>query len=368
MTAETRMQSEAGEAPDGVDLVALAGYLPRFLPTAEAPLSAELISGGRSNLTYYLRSRASGEEWVLRRPPLGHVLPTAHDTAREYRVISALAGTGVPVPGTYLLCEDPAIIGAPFYVMERVYGEIVHSEMPLDLAPTPIDRRRMCEAFVDALVRLHAIDPEAVGLGDFGRPQGFMGRQLRRWGEQWQRSKTFESPELEELQRRLQAALPESPPATILHGDYRLENMIFGVRRPDTIRAMLDWEMATLGDPFADLGYALAYWVQDGDSELRQRVLDMGVVSMAEGFMTRAELAEEYGRRSGRAMGGVDFYFCFGLYKLSVIVQGIVARNLAGETRGGGFEEYDEDRVRGLIALAWEAANGSSDALLRGER
>lgn len=366
MTAGPSAQERFSAAPDGVDLQALAAYLPRSLPAAEGPLEAELISGGRSNLTYYIRSRASEQEWVLRRPPLGHVLPTAHDMAREYRVISALAGTGVPVPKTYLLCEDASIIGAPFYVMERVNGVVVHRELPPGFAPRPEDRRRMCEAFVEALARLHAVDADAVGLGDFGRPQGFMERQVRRWGEQWERSKTFESPEVEELRRRLGAALPDSPAPTIVHGDYRLENMIFAERRPDTILALLDWEMATLGDPLADLGYALAYWVQAGDAELRQQVLDMGRVSMGAGFMTREELAEAYERRSGRSVAGIDFYFCFALYKLTVIVQGIVARNLAGETRGEGFEDYDEARVQGLIALAWEAANGSSDPILRG--
>jgi aminoglycoside phosphotransferase (APT) family kinase protein len=195
-----------------------------------------------------------------------------------------------------------------------------------------------------------------------------MERQVRRWGEQWDRSKTFESPEVEELRRRLRAALPESPAPAIVHGDYRIENMVFDQGSPDRILALLDWEMSTIGDPLADFGYALAYWVQRGDSDLRQTVLDKGRVTMAEGFLTREELVEEYARRNGRSVANVDFYFVFALYKLTVIVMGIVARNLAGETRGEGFEEYDEVKVRMLARLAFESANESGDPVLRGER
>src|SRR5581483_9019393 len=240
MTADAAARTGQNTGPDGVDLAALAAYLPRFIPGAEAPLSAELIGGGRSNLTYYIRSPHG--EWVLRRPPLGHVLPTAHDMAREFRVISALGPTDVPVPAALHLCEDPAIIGAPFYVMERVHGVIVHEALPPGVAPSPADRRRMSEAFIDALVRLHAVDYRAVELESFGRPQGFMERQVRRWGEQWERSKTRELPDLEELRRRLALGVPESPAPTIVHGDYRLENMILAADRPDRIVAILDWE------------------------------------------------------------------------------------------------------------------------------
>jgi aminoglycoside phosphotransferase (APT) family kinase protein len=364
MTADAAARAGQNTGPDGVDLAALAAYLPRFIPGAEGPLSAELIGGGRSNLTYYIRSRHG--EWVLRRPPLGHVLPTAHDMAREFRVISALGPTDVPVPRTLHLCEDPAIIGAPFYVMERVHGVIVHEELPPGLAPSPADRRRMSEAFIDALVRLHAVDYRAVGLESFGRPEGFMARQVRRWGEQWERSKTRELPDLEELRRRLALAVPESPAPTIVHGDYRLENMIFAAEQPDRILAILDWEMSTLGDPLADLGYALVYWVQEGDPELRRFAMSSGIATAVPGFMTRDELVAAYERRSGRSIANVDFYLAFAFFKLAVIVEGIHARYLAGETRGEGFEQLGE-RVPALAQLGMETANGSSNPALRGE-
>ncbi|HLZ70705.1 MAG TPA: phosphotransferase family protein [Dehalococcoidia bacterium] len=364
MTADAAARDQQTSGPDGLDLAALAAYLPRFIPAAEAPLSAELIGGGRSNLTYYIRSKHG--EWVLRRPPLGHVLPTAHDMAREYRVISALGPTDVPVPKTLHLCEDPAIIGAPFYVMERVHGVIVHEELPPGLAPDPASRRCMSEAFVEALVRLHAVDVQAVGLKSFGRPQGFMERQVRRWGEQWERSKTRELPDLEALRRRLARAVPESPAPTIVHGDYRIENMIFADGKPDSIAAILDWEMSTLGDPLADLGYALVYWVQEGDSELRRFAMSSGISTAVPGFLTRDELVAEYERRSGRSLANVDFYLAFAFFKLAVIVEGIHARFLAGETRGEGFERLGE-RVPALARLGVDVANRSGSPALRGE-
>jgi aminoglycoside phosphotransferase (APT) family kinase protein len=356
---------ESQAVPDGIDLKALAAYLPRQIPSAEGPLTGELISGGRSNLTYFVRS-AHGE-WVLRRPPLGHVLPTAHDMAREYRVITALGDTDVPVPKTVLLCEDKSVIGAPFYIMERVHGVIVHEELPEGLAPAAADRRRMSEAFVEALVRLHAVDYEAVGLGSFGRPDGYLERQIRRWGEQWDRSKTHELPELEELRRRLRLALPDSPPPTIVHGDYRIENIFFAERDAGQINAVLDWEMSTLGDPLTDLGYALMYWVEAGDSEVHQAAIETGVVTMNEGFMTRAELVAEYEKRSGRPVANIEFYSALASYKLAIIVEGIRARYLAGETRGEGFEDMSF-HVPELIELGLETASSSTDPALRGER
>ncbi len=351
--------------PDGIDLDALAAYLPARIPAAEGPLIGELISGGRSNLTYFIRS--SQGEWVLRRPPLGHVLPTAHDMAREYRVITALGGTDVPVPKTVLLCEDQSIIGAPFYIMERAFGVIVHEELPAGFAPAPADRRRMSEAFIEALVALHAVDYEAVGLGSFGRPDGYLERQIRRWGEQWDRSKTRDLPELEELRRRLRLALPASPPPTIVHGDYRIENMFFAEHDAGQINAVLDWEMSTLGDPLTDLGYALMYWMEAGDSEVRQAAIEKGVVTMNAGFMSRAELVAEYERRSGRLVANIEFYSALAFYKLAIIVEGIRARYLAGETRGEGFEDMGF-RVPELVELGLETASSSSDPALRGHR
>ncbi|CAM5580857.1 hypothetical protein STANM309S_02782 [Streptomyces tanashiensis] len=234
--------------PPGLDPEQLRRFLDRERPgLVSGPLEARLIEGGRSNLTYVV-SDGTGR-WVVRRPPLGHVLATAHDMRREHRVISALHATDVPVPGTVLLCEDESVLGAPFYVMEFVDGTPYRSAR--QLAPLGPERTRAAVlGLVDTLVDLHAVDPAAVGLGDFGRPEGFLDRQLRRWGKQLDASRGRELPGIEELHAALGRALPASPPPTVIHGDYRLDNVLVG--EDDRIRAVLDWEMSTLGDPLTD--------------------------------------------------------------------------------------------------------------------
>lgn len=345
--------------PAGLDLAHLAPYLAEHVgATTGRPLTAELVAGGRSNLTYTI---SDGEHtWVLRRPPLGHVLPTAHDMTREYRVITALAETDVPVPRTFVLCEDPSVTGAPFYVMEKVDG-IVYRE-PTALAALDADDARRCsEEIVDALVRIHAVDYEAVGLGDFGHPDGFLERQVRRWAEQWERSKTRELPSVDELARRLRSALPTSGPPTIVHGDYRLDNTMVAVDDPGRVVAVLDWEMSTLGDPLADLGLFLLYW---GQSEA-QVVATGAVTSSRPGFLTRDEIVEQYAKRSGRPVDELDWYVVFAAYKLAIIVEGINARYQMGKTLGEGFEAMGE-MVTGLVETALERANASSIPALRG--
>ncbi|HXQ20108.1 MAG TPA: phosphotransferase family protein [Candidatus Acidoferrales bacterium] len=332
------------------------------VPDGDCALSFALISGGRSNLTYLVRG---GEhEWVLRRPPLGHVLPTAHDMAREHRVLSALAHTDVPAPRPIALCEDPTVNGMPFYVMDYRPGVVLAHDVPAGYAEAPTDRRRICEAMVGTLVRLHAIDYRAVGLEGFGRPEGYLERQVRRWSQQWERSKTSELPEIDELVRRLMAAVPQSPLPTIVHGDYRLGNMALDPHDPGHIVAVFDWEMATLGDPLADLGYTLIYWTEAGDPSYG----GVGTVSpftALPGFFTRAEIIDAYATRSNRNVDAIDFYQVLALYKLAVISEGIYARYLQGKTLGDGFEGM----TRSTGALAQRAlgiAAGSSDQRLRG--
>jgi aminoglycoside phosphotransferase (APT) family kinase protein len=346
-------------APDGVDLERLRPYFAAHVAGAhDAPLSATLIAGGRSNLTYSVTDGTS--TWVLRRPPLGHVLPTAHDMAREYRVMTALAPTDVPVPRTLALCEDNAVNDAPFYVMELVDGVIYRDGAAL-AALSPDDARRASEVLVDVLAAIHAVDYDAVGLGEFGRPDGFLERQVRRWGEQWERSKTRELPEVDELARRLRAALPESGPPTIVHGDYRLDNTMMATDDPGKIVAVLDWEMSTLGDPLADLGLFLLYWGR-ADAQV---IATGAAIESQEGFLTRDEVVERYARVSGRPVDQMDWYQCFAAYKLAIIVEGINARYQMGKTLGEGFEAMGA-MVSGLINSALDQANGSEIAALRG--
>ena len=276
---------------------------------------------------------------ILRRPPLGHVLPTAHDMAREYRVLTALHGTAVPVPRTLLLCGADGGLGAPFYVMERVVGHICRDELAAGYADTPIERAAIGAGLIDVLAALHTVDPDQVGLGEFGRPQGFMQRQLRRWSEQWLRSKTAELPALETLRDDLAANLPPQAPAAIVHGDFRLDNTVCIPRRPGEIVAVLDWEMSTLGDPLADLGALLAYWSENDDDEVLLRARIVGPVTAQDGFPSRADVVERYATRTGFDVSAIGWYEAFAFFKLAIICQGIAARAAGGAMLGSGFDE-----------------------------
>jgi len=347
------------EAPPGVDLDRLRPWFEANVEGATgAPLHASLISGGRSNLTYAIGDGT--REWVLRRPPLGHVLPTAHDMAREHTVLTALAGTAVPVPRTRAFCADVDVNGAPFYVMDKVDGEILRT--PAELARlTPDEARRCSESLVDVLVAIHDVDYHAVGLDGFGHPEGYLERQVRRWGEQWERSKANELPAIDELARRLRAALPASPPPTIVHGDYRLDNTMLAPGDPGTIVAVLDWEMATLGDPLSDLGLFLVYWGRD-QSNLAGA--DPAMAPEA-GFLTRDEVAQRYADTSKRDVSQLDFYEMLAAYKLAIILAGIHARYVMGKTVGEGFEHIGA-MVEAIATSALESGARSSIPALRG--
>ena len=349
----------APDIPDGVDLAALRPWFAANVAGAgDAPLHAELISGGRSNLTYGVSD--STHQWVLRRPPLGHVLPTAHDMAREYTVIRALAGTEVPVPEALAFCDDAEVNGAPFYVMSKVDGMILRT--PADMATLTDAQARACsEALVDVLAAIHRVDYDAVGLGEFGHPAGFLERQVRRWGEQWERSKVNDTPAIEELARRLRAALPESPPPTIVHGDYRLDNTMLTPGDPGRIAAVLDWEMSTLGDPLADLGLFLLYW---GQADAQVIATGAGI-DPNKGFLTRDEVVARYHAATGTPVDALEWYEAFAAYKLAVIVAGIHARYLMGKTLGDGFDSMGA-MVTSLAQGALERAAHSSIAALRG--
>ncbi|MGW1234084.1 phosphotransferase family protein [Streptomyces californicus] len=323
--------------PPGLDPESLRARLDRERPgLVSGPLEARLIEGGRSNLTYVVGDGT--EQWVVRRPPLGHVLATAHDMAREYRVISGLHPTAVPVPEPLLLCEDDAVLGAPFYVMEYVEG--VPYRTAEQLAPLGPERTRAAVlGLVDTLVDLHAVDPGAVGLGDFGRPEGFLERQLRRWGKQLDASRDRELAGVDALHADLGRSLPASPAPTVVHGDYRLDNVLLG---PDErIRAVLDWEMSTLGDPLTDLGLLVMY-----SSDLGLPESPVSTTSGAPGHPSPAELIERYAARSGRDTSAISWYTAFAWFKLAVILEGIHYRYTLGQTVGAGF-----DRIGDLVPV-----------------
>ena len=315
----------------GVDVPALQRYFEEHVPECQGPLRLSLITGGKSNLTYRVTDGRS--RWVLRRPPLGTLTPTAHDMGREHRVVAALGAGGVPVARAVSYCADPEVIGAPFSVMSYVDGRVLQDgDEAAEL--TADDARRCAEALVDELARLHAVDPAQVGLGDFGRPDGYLERQVRRWHGQWSRVATRELPALHELHRLLAAATPPESGASVVHGDYRIDNAILDRDDPGTIRAIVDWEMAALGDPLADLGLTLVYW-----DPVCEPVLGVRHAPTANaGFPTGPQLAARYAERSGRDISSLGFYQALGYLKLAVIAEGIHARHLAGQTVGAGFD------------------------------
>jgi aminoglycoside phosphotransferase (APT) family kinase protein len=294
----------------------------------------ELIAGGRSNLTY--RLDFGDQRLVLRRPPLGHVLPTAHDMSREYRVLTALHGTDIPVARPVAFCSDTEIIGSPFYLMEYVDGLVLRT--PQDGAQVSPDQARMLsELLTSMMAAIHGTDLAAVGLDAFGRPEGFMARQLARWQKQWELSKTQEVPGFDDLVRRLSDGLPANAGGTLVHGDYRLDNMLVVLGDQPRIAAVVDWEMATLGDPLADLGLTLMYWADAADDAGSQLTVGAGVTRLP-GFYGRAEVARRYAELTGRDVSGVGYYMAFGCFKLAVVLEGINARYQQGKTVGEGFE------------------------------
>ncbi len=348
----------------GIDPEAVEAFLRGVLPELAGPPRFELISGGRSNLSY--RVSIGGRDLVLRRPPLGHVLPTAHDMGREYRVLRALSATEVPVPRPLAFCDDPSRIGAPFYLMEYRPGVVLDRELPPGFAETREQRRRIGLAVAETLARLHAVDPERVGLGDFGRPEGFVERQVRRWARQWEGNRVAPLPEVDELLRRLGRALPPSGDAAIVHGDYRLGNLALDPADPGRIAAIYDWEMSTLGDPLCDLGYTLIYWTEAGE-EGAGGIGGGGVGSVTAfpGFPSREELAAAYARASGREIHHLDFYRVLALTKLAIISEGIYKRVRMGAAVGADLESIERP-TPALAARALGIADGAEDRRLRG--
>jgi aminoglycoside phosphotransferase (APT) family kinase protein len=317
-------------APEGIDQAALEAWFGENVPGVDLPLRFERIAGGHSNLTYSVTD-AAGERWALRRPPLGKRLSSAHDMGREFKVVSALGGTDVPVAPVVGLCEEESVNGAPFYVMEFVDGPVLRGLAEADVFPDEADRRAIGNRVADTLAAIHAVDPDAVGLGDLGRKEDYVARQLHRWQGQWEKSKTRELEPVDRVHAALSARIPEQGPATIVHGDYRLDNMI--LTPEGEVSAVVDWELCTLGDPLADVGLLMAYWPDRGEETL---ALGMPA-NLAPGFPTRKELAERYAEGSGRDLSELGFFVALGYWKLAIILEGVYARYIAG-----GYGKVDE--------------------------
>ncbi len=349
--------SPHGPNPPGLDLVALSDWLATAAPgLIDGPLTAEVVAGGKSNLTY--RVTGGTTRVIVRRPPLGHVLATAHDMAREFRVMDALADTTVPVPLMLASCSDDTVIGSPFYVMEHVEGVPYRTREQLE--PLGAERTRdISERMVDTLADLHSVDPESVGLGDFGRPEGFLARQVKRWGQQLDSSHSRDLAGSDDLRARLASSVPgpeHESPAAIVHGDYRLDNILTrdtsdtdGHGQLDELAAVVDWEMATLGDPLTDIALLLTY-----QRVAQQGATGVSTVSLAPGFLAEDEIIARYATRSGRDLTHLGFYEALACFKLAVILEGIHYRFAQGQTVGEGFSAVGE-MVEPLIALGHEA-------------
>jgi aminoglycoside phosphotransferase (APT) family kinase protein len=347
----------AGTELPGLPRKRIDPWLRRTLPAlvGDGEWSAELISGGLSNITY--RVHLAGGDVILRRPPLGGVLPSAHDMRREYRVIQALSGTDVPVPAAMVLEPDDDVLGSAFYVMSDVPGDVLRTAA--DTARLDVAARGALGAeFVETLARLHAVDVDAVGLGDYGHGAGYAGRQVRRWGEQWQRSRQRDRPDLDRLLAALAERVPPDRETTIVHGDYRVDNTVvdLGAAAPRIV-AVLDWELSTLGEPIADLALAMTYWHDRGDDERAAIPVAVGVTAH-EGFPTADGLAGRYSARTGRDLDQLPFYLGLAGLKLAVILEGVAARHRGGHTVSGGYDQLG-DAVPALVARGLRALGGS---------
>ncbi len=333
----------------GLDLARVTKWLLANLDGLYAPFTADLIAGGRSNLTFCVTDSA-GRSFVLRRPPTGHVLATAHDMAREHRIITAVGQTTVPVPRTLGLCTDAEVNDAPFYVMEFVEGVVLDSIERAALLPREL-RIPASEHLIDVLADLHAVDVDAVGLGDLAKRDGYVERQLRRWSTQWENSKTRELTAVDEVAGRLGERIPRQHHVAIAHGDFRFGNCLVDVSAGRVV-AVLDWELCTLGDPLADVGYLGVLWSDGGDAA----ALRTNDPTPAGGFLRYSELLERYARRTGRDLSDIGYYVAFACWRLAVISEGVYARYLHG-AMGDQQEDLDQMKVavEGLALRALDA-------------
>ncbi len=329
---ETKAEAERLEIPPLLIREALCEALP-----GEGEVTIERVRAGHSNLTFFI-TRGS-DRWVLRRPPRPPFPPKAHDVLREHRLISALHETGVPVPRAVMACEDESVIGAPFYLMERLDGVVVRQELPPEM-DTPEQGRAAAEAMIDALVKLHGVDVVNGPLSSLGRPDGYLRRQLDLWSRQWEQNKTREVPLINQVGEKLAGTLPASGTPAIVHGDFKLDNLIFYPGPPARVAGILDWEMATLGDPMADVGYLAAMWL--GHDTPTTLLLGLSLATSSRNFPPIGQLLDRYSDRSGRPLDDLDWYRCLAIWKLAILLEGSRKRHLAGTTDDPFFASLDE--------------------------
>ena len=338
-----------------IDPARLGPFLQRHFPGAGGPVSIEQFPNGHSNLTYLVRF--GNREFVLRRSPFGSKVKTAHDMGREYRALSKLHEAYSPAPKVLVYCDDESVLGAPFYLMERIRGVIIRRDPPAGLNFSPEIARRLSESFIDNLAHLHSLDYEAVGLGDLGKPQGYLERQVRGWIERYRGSKTDESPDIARLSAWMAERMPALNAASLIHNDYKYDNVVLDPADVTRINGLLDWEMCTLGDPLSDLGTTLAYWVDPQDPEELQKI--RWCPSTYPGSLARAELVERYARASGRDVSKLVFYLVFARFKVAVIVQQIYYRYIQGLTRDVRFAGMG-DVVKILLRAALRSAESNA--------
>jgi aminoglycoside phosphotransferase (APT) family kinase protein len=360
MSDDTATGIEGADAPTGVDALKVGAWFVENIPGATLPLVYARVAGGRSNLTFEVTD-AAGNRYVLRRPPTGHLLPTAHDMSREHKIISAMGPAGVPAPPALGLCTDEAVTGAPFYVMGFVDGVIARTEADAEAGFTPEARHQAGLALIDTLAQIHAVDPDAVGLADLGRKDGYIARQLRRWYANYRAANDARGgtalADVEDMHDFLLANIPEQGPASVVHGDYRLDNCVLA---PDgsVVRAVLDWEICTLGDPLADVGQLIVYWPEPGERSALGHS-----PTLAPGFPTRAELTARYAAATGRDLQHIGFYVAFAYWKLACILEGVYARYIGGAMGDDGFDSSSYPDT-----IAWLAEQSKAATSLRQDR
>jgi aminoglycoside phosphotransferase (APT) family kinase protein len=336
---------------EGIAIGALAEYLRGRIEGAESGVELEQFPNGHSNLTYLLRT--GGREYVLRRPPLGPVAPKAHDMVREYHVLHAVHPHYPQAPEVFALCEDTAVLGAPFFVMERRHGVVLRESIPPGMAAIEDHPRMIGDAFLDAMVKLHRIDVSAPGVRDLGKPEGYVERQVRGWADRWQRAKTEDVDAMDQVVKWLAARMPPPLAPSLIHNDYKLDNIMLANGSPDRVEAVLDWEMATLGDPLSDFGLTLCYWVWATDPDVR--AAGIPALTRGPGWYTRDQLVRRYAESTGRDVTHVGYYEVLGVFKLAVIIQQIYCRFHRGQTHDNRFQNFGE-RATALARLAMRLA------------